>query len=69
MRPPHCWNFFEDSEEKTPHVLRHDADPRVSYIDGRVHDLLEDINQIGYNLSHHEIETWKVLRERTVAIF
>ena len=27
MRPPFCWNFFEDAEEKTPHVLRHNAEP------------------------------------------
>jgi len=27
MRPPYYWNFFEDSDEKTPHVLRHDANP------------------------------------------
>jgi hypothetical protein len=26
-RPPNCWNFFEDSEEKTPHVLRPEAKP------------------------------------------
>ncbi len=44
MRPPHCWNFFEDGEEKTPHVLRHDADPTKSYIDGRVEQLLEHID-------------------------
>jgi len=31
MRPPFCWNFFEDSDDKTPHVLRHDADPKECY--------------------------------------
>jgi len=27
MRPPFIWNFFEDCEKKTPHVLRHNAAP------------------------------------------
>lgn len=43
MRPPFAWNFFEDSEEKTPHVLRADANPTKCYIDGRIESILEDI--------------------------
>ena len=43
MRPPNCWNFFEDGEKETPHVLRHDAKPQQCYIDGRVEDILNDI--------------------------
>lgn len=33
LRPPGYWNFFEDckEEEKVPHVLRYNADPRKSY--------------------------------------
>jgi hypothetical protein len=69
MRPPFCWNFFEDSDEKTPHVLRHDANPNECYIDGRVQELMEDIGSIGYNLSHHEPEKWKMLRNHTIEIF
>jgi hypothetical protein len=69
MRPPFCWNFFEDQEEKTPHILRHNADPRESYIDGRIEDLMEDISSIGYNLSHQEPEKWSTLRKFTVEIF
>ena len=40
MRPPFCWNFFDDAneEEKPKHVLRADAKPLYEdiYIDGRV---------------------------------
>jgi hypothetical protein len=43
MRPPFAWNFFEDSEVKTPHVLRAEADPKKCYIDGRIESILEDI--------------------------
>ena len=25
MRPPYNWNFFEDGEKQTPHILRPDA--------------------------------------------
>lgn len=69
MRPPFCWNFFEDSEDKTPHVLRHNADPGACYADGRVQDLMEDISNIGHNLSHYEVEKWKMLRNHTIQIF
>ena len=44
VRPPYAWNFFEEEDKKTPHVLRHDADPRKCYIDGRIEDILEDIS-------------------------
>jgi hypothetical protein len=53
-RPPYVWNFFDDSDEKTPHVLRHDADPRKCYIDKRIESILEDIQQIGFHLTMHE---------------
>jgi hypothetical protein len=50
MRPPFCWNFTEDGDKKTPHVLRHNAKPQECYIDGRVESLLEDIESIGLHL-------------------
>ena len=62
MRPPFCWNFFEDSEQKIPHVLRPDADPTKCYIDGRIESIIEDIYQIGLHLTLHEDQRWKTLR-------
>jgi hypothetical protein len=50
MRPPLYWNFFEDGEKKTPHLLRHNADPRKCYIDGRIESVLEDVEAIGLHL-------------------
>ena len=69
MRPPYYWNFFDDAEEQTPHVLRPDADPRKCYIDKRVESILEDIQQIGFHLTMHEQVRWKTLRNFTVEIF
>jgi hypothetical protein len=36
------WNFFEDcrNEEKVPHLLRYNADPKKAYIDGRIEHIL-----------------------------
>ena len=59
MRPPNCWNFFEDGDKKTPHILRHNADPRLCYLDGRIEDILENIESIGHNLTRHEEGRWK----------
>ena len=63
MRPPFCWNFFEDDEEKkTPHVLRAEADPKKCYIDGRVDSIMQDIEQIGHHLQSYEQVNFKRLR-------
>jgi len=72
MRPPYYWNFHEDEDEeekKTPHVLRHNADPKICYIDGRVEKILEDIYSLGFHLTRHEEKRWKTLRDFTVEIF
>lgn len=69
MRPPFCWNFFEDSEQKIPHVLRPDADPTKCYIDGRIESIIEDIYEIGLHLTLHEDQRWKTLRQFTIEIF
>jgi hypothetical protein len=69
MRPPYCWNFFDDAEEKIPHVLRADADPKKCYIDGRIDKIMHDIEQVGYHLSHYEEGNWKRLRSFTIEIF
>lgn len=70
MRPPHCWNFFEDSDEiKTEHVLRADADPNASYLDGRVKKFMEDIENLGYHLTKYQDKNWEMLRKFTIEIF
>jgi hypothetical protein len=43
MRPKFCWNFFDDSEVKVPHLLRYNANPLECYEDGRVQSILKDI--------------------------
>ena len=69
MRPPTCWNFFEDSHIKTPHVLRPDAKPEICYIDKRVEMLMDDIQQLGFHLTKHEQVRWDTLRKFTIEIF
>ena len=71
LRPPGYWNFFEDckEEEKVEHVLRFDAKPADSYKDGRIEMIMQNIEEIGMNLSKHEPEKFNQLRKRTLAIF
>ena len=69
MRPPFYWNFFEDGERKTEHLLRHDANPQSCYIDGRVESFLEDMERLGFHLTRYQEENWKILREYTLSIF
>jgi len=70
-RPPDYWNFFEDckEEEKVSHVLRFNAKPSQCYKDGRIESILQNIEEIGMNLSKHEPEKFQQLRKRTLAIF
>ena len=71
LRPDrHIWNFFDDSEEtKLAHVLRANADPNASYIDGRVADLLVVIEGMGTHLRMHNNESWDHLNSMVLAIF
>jgi hypothetical protein len=75
LRPPVCWNFFEDctEEEKTQHLLRANANPIASgnkcYEDGRVEKILENIETIGHNLKSHEHMNWDRLKKHILEIF
>lgn len=69
LRPPQCWNAFEEPDTKTPHILRHNAKPQECYIDGRIESIMEDIESIGYNLRNHEEARWKQLVVYAVEIF
>lgn len=48
MRPPFCWNFFDDAidpEARPKHVLRAEAKPLSEdiYVDGRVQKIMENL--------------------------
>ena len=69
---PHqrIWNFEYDDEKKRPkHVLRPDAKPQESYIDGRIEKLLALITEIANNLKVHTQERWEKLNRHTLDIF
>lgn len=68
MRPPFIWNFFEEGDE-TPKFLRAEADPAKCYIDGRIESLMADITQLGFHLTKHEEQRWKMLVQYTIEIF
>lgn len=74
MRPPFCWNFFDDAqepEERPKHVLRAEAKPLSEdiYVDGRVAKIMENIEAIGMNLARFEQVKWDTLRKHTMEIF
>ena len=73
MRPPFCWNFFDDAEpeEQPKHVLRAEAQPLSEkiYVDGRVEKIMANIDTIAMNLSRFEQVKWETLRKHTIEIF
>ncbi len=74
MQPlrPHerIWNFeIDEEEEKVDHVMRPGADPRKSYIDGRVEALIANIETLGGHIKVHNEEMWKLLESHTCDIF
>lgn len=75
LRPPVCWNFFEDcpEDEKASHLLRANANPigpgPKCYEDGRVEKILENIELIGHNLKSHEQTNWDRLKKHILEIF
>ena len=70
LRPNNqIWNFIDDSAEPIPHLLRANADPHASYIDGRVGKLISLIEELGIHLKNKESESWTRLNKCTIAIF
>lgn len=71
IRPPNYWNFFEDGAEtlKVKHILRHDANPKAAYIDGRIETILDNIYAIGRDLTHYADMSYNRLAKETYAIF
>lgn len=71
IRPPSYWNFFEDGAEtlKVQHVLRHNADPRKAYSDGRIEAILENLYAIGRDLTQYADMSYNRLAKETYNIF
>lgn len=63
------WNFIEEGQAKTPHVLRPEVQPHKSYEDGRVEKLLDLIEELGVHLKGFNQSNWQLLNEYTYAIF
>ena len=58
LRPPACWNFFDDAPEaqQAKHVLRANANPLDMniYADGRIEKIWNSLEAIGINLAKYE---------------
>ncbi|CAD8047451.1 unnamed protein product [Paramecium sonneborni] len=63
-RPPELWNYPKVIEEE--HQFRAIADPRKCYIDQRIENLEERINQLANHLQTYKPQTWKELIERVI---
>jgi len=68
-----CWNFEEDEpEDKTPHVLRENADPHAPYRDDceqRVDKTMANIRYLAEHLKSYEKENWDLLTNYVLEIF
>ena len=51
------------------HVLRHNANPKESYKDGRVDKILLAIEELAMGLTKFEDGNWKRLTESAIKIF
>ena len=71
LRPSdRIWNFVYDDEKSRPkHVLRPEADPVKSYIDGRIEKLQAAIEQQAECLKTFTPERWDKLMMHTLEIF
>ena len=64
------WNFrVEEDAPKVEHVLRVGADPRKSYIDGRIERLMERVEKIGAHLRVYQEQRWDMLNKYAWDIF
>ena len=65
------WNFFDDApvEDQAKHVLRYNANPALAYQDGRIQEIMKNIDDIAINLSDHNSVVWEQLRDNTLKVF
>lgn len=64
----HYWNFVE-TENVTPHVLRSNARPELSYCDNRCEELIALIEHMSKMLVSFNKENWEKLFKETHEIF
>ena len=64
----HYWNFVE-TENVTPHVLRSNARPELSYCDKRCEELMALIEHMSKMLVSFNKENWDRLNKETHEIF
>lgn len=71
LRPGKIWNFFEDcpQDEKVDHVMRYNAKPEACYVDGRINEILQNIESISANLSMHAEVVWDNLLKNSHVVF
>ena len=50
-------------------MLRPDADPRLSYEDGRVEKLMDLVEAMSHHMKAHNADTWLYLNGRILEIF
>lgn len=63
------WNVKEEEGDPIPHVLRVNADPRLSYNDGRIEEILEVIEKLSEHLKNEQEPSWERLIQSVVEIF
>jgi hypothetical protein len=66
-RPPELWNFPKVVEEE--HKFRSIADPKKSYIDGRIESLDNLIMKIGNHLRKFNEKEWNELVRRVIDFY
>ena len=49
--------------------MRHNANPAACYIDGRIQEILNNIEEIASDLVHYSPSVWEQLFENTHAVF
>lgn len=61
----HYWNFVMEGENKVPHVLRSNAKPGLSYVDGRCEALLKLIENLSIQILSFNRPDWERLNKET----
>ena len=71
LRPGKIWNFFEDcpESERVAHIMRYNAKPEACYVDGRINEILANIEEISSNLATHSEVVWDNLVKNTHQVF
>ena len=49
--------------------MRYNANPALAYQDGRIQEIMKNIEEIAMNLSGHNEKIWEMLITNTLAVF